>query len=658
MAKKNIGATIALRDAGFFTGIKKAITGTDQLKNHTGGATSYLKKMSAQSAATGNALSGLTKKVTGLVGAYVGVSKLKEGLALGDKLVTNNARLNLMNDGLQTTAQLNDMIFASATRARGAYLETTDAVARLGTLAGNAFSSTEEIVGFSELLNKSFKIGGASAEEQKSAMTQLSQAMASGRLQGDEFSSIMENAPLIADYIAKQMNKPKGALKELSSQGAITSDIIKKAMFGASDEINEKFKEIPMTFADRMQNLKNNGIKKIAPLLNYISMKVLPAIDRAAEKTFKKIKPYIEPVKAALKGVWDFGVSAFNNIRDAVERNMPKFQTLQGVLIDVKNKLFNAFDACKPTINWLKDEGLPLLVDVVGNVIQKSTDLYNYINDNWNNIGPIIEGIVGCLVIYKGALMATEYWTKLVTVATTVWRGAINLWKFASLGGLGVEMAWIIWRGKDLAVTSILMAMYGKDAIIKGIHAAATWVQTGATGALSAAQWLLNAAFFASPIGWIVLGVAALVVAFIALWKNNEGFRNFWINMCDKLKESMKNAVNKIKEIWNGLKEFLKNPIAGTVKLFKKTEEDGKTESISINGSHAGGLSRVPFDGYIARLHKDERVLTASESKQYNNNNNSKPVVIENITVIAKGTTADEVVDEFVPKLKLALANI
>lgn len=116
-------------------------------------------------------------------------------------------------------------------RTRSSFLDTTSVVSKLGILAGDNFKNTDEIIAFTELMNKNFTIGGASIQEQTSAMYQLTQAMASGKLQGDEFRSIMENAPLLAEAIANYTGKSKGDLKELSSQGVITSDIIKMLCF-------------------------------------------------------------------------------------------------------------------------------------------------------------------------------------------------------------------------------------------------------------------------------------------------------------------------------------------------------------------------------------------------------------------------------------------
>lgn len=190
---------------------------------------------------------------------------------IADEFTMTNARLNIMNDGLQTTAELQDMILASAQRSRAEYGATAAAVSRMGILAGDNFKSSEEIVAFTELLNKSFKVGGAGLQEQSSAMYQLSQAMAAGKLQGDEFRAIMENAPMLASAIAEYMGKTKGELKSMSSEGVITADIIKNALFGAAGDIESKFSQLPMTVGDVMTRIKNMTIEAFQPMFERLT---------------------------------------------------------------------------------------------------------------------------------------------------------------------------------------------------------------------------------------------------------------------------------------------------------------------------------------------------------------------------------------------------
>ena len=201
-------------------------------QNNTNYQNNYNKSVNDGSSAV-SFLLGKAKTMATTLGAAFGA---KQVIGLSDTMASSRARLDLMNDGLQTTEQLQNMIYQSAQRSRGSYQDTADIVSKLGTLAKGAFKSNEEAVLFAEQMNKQFVIGGASAQEQSAAMYQLTQAMASGRLQGDEFRSIMENAPMLAQSIAQYLGKSTAELREMSSEGLLTSDVIKNALFASADE--------------------------------------------------------------------------------------------------------------------------------------------------------------------------------------------------------------------------------------------------------------------------------------------------------------------------------------------------------------------------------------------------------------------------------------
>lgn len=213
------------------------------------------------------ATSGLSSKFKGMVAAVGTALGAKAIIGMADGATLTMARLDLMNDGLQTTEELQQKIFHSAQRSRAPYEDTAQAVTKLGILAKDAFNSNDEMILFAELMNKQFKIGGSSVQEQTSAMYQLTQAMAAGKLQGDEFRSIMENAPMLAQSLAKELGVSVGELKEMSADGLITADIIKNAMFSAAEETNKKFAELPMTF-EQLWTVIINGLQNtFMPLL-------------------------------------------------------------------------------------------------------------------------------------------------------------------------------------------------------------------------------------------------------------------------------------------------------------------------------------------------------------------------------------------------------
>ena len=252
----------------FINSVNKAATEVLRTSKNTDGFNDSLNR-------TNRAASIASAGIGKLAGTVASLAAAKKTVDLTDTYTNTNARLEMITSSLSEQKALQQDIFAAANRARGGYDSMANAVAKMRMLAGESFGSNQEAIGFTELLQKSLKVSGASSGEQDSAFLQLTQAMAAGKLQGDEFRSIMENAPMVANAIAEYMGKTKGELKELSSEGAITADIIKNAMFAAADDINAKFDSMPMTFADTWTRIQNAGtqafsgvFQKINTLLN------------------------------------------------------------------------------------------------------------------------------------------------------------------------------------------------------------------------------------------------------------------------------------------------------------------------------------------------------------------------------------------------------
>lgn len=201
------------------------------------------------------------------IGAAIGV---KQVIDLSDTISQTTARLNLMNDGLQTTEQLQNMILQSANRSRASYLATADVVAKLGQRAADAFSSNQETIQFAENLNKQFVIAGASQQEMQSASLQLTQALGSGVLRGEELNAVFEAAPNIIQTIADYMDVPIGQIRNMASEGMITADIVKNAMLSSTEAINQQFESIPMTFGQVATLLGNTLLQTFDPVIQGI----------------------------------------------------------------------------------------------------------------------------------------------------------------------------------------------------------------------------------------------------------------------------------------------------------------------------------------------------------------------------------------------------
>lgn len=213
----------------------------------------------------------LTQSIKGIAAAYISVRSLGKVLNLSDEMTQTTARLNMMNDGQRTTAELQEMIFQSAQRSRGSYQETADAVAKLGLMAGDAFGSSAEVVAFMEQVNKQFRIAGTGADGVRAAMLQLTQAMGSGVLRGEEFNSIFEQAPTIMQSIADYLEVPIGKLRDMAAEGEITAGVVKAAMFVAADETNARFESMPMTFEQVWTSFENQALMAFQPVLEKLN---------------------------------------------------------------------------------------------------------------------------------------------------------------------------------------------------------------------------------------------------------------------------------------------------------------------------------------------------------------------------------------------------
>lgn len=213
----------------------------------------------------------LTQSLKSLVASYVSIQGLKKAVDLSDSLVSMRARLDRMNDGLQTTQELETMIYQSAQRSRDSFTDTMGLVSQLGTMAGDAFGSSKEIVQFAEQLNKQLALSGASGSSAQAAILQLEQGLASGVLRGDELNSVMEQAPALAKSIADYMQVSVGELREMGSQGQITADIVKNALFAAAKDTNAEFEKTPMTWAQVWTVASNTAVRALDPLLTAIN---------------------------------------------------------------------------------------------------------------------------------------------------------------------------------------------------------------------------------------------------------------------------------------------------------------------------------------------------------------------------------------------------
>lgn len=260
---KSAGATI-----GAIRGVNNTLLQTNQM------LTQIIQKQQRQTEETKRTESAWKKLTNTIRNAAVitgGIKLVKDIASAADMQSTLNARINMMNDGLQSTEKLQKMIYNSAQNSRGSYANTADMVGKFGTLAPNAFNSSAEIVSFAEQINKHLTLSGATGAGGDAAILQLTQALGSGVLRGEELNSVLEQTPTIAQAIAQYMGVSVAEMRKLAADGAVTAGVVKNALFATAGETNAKFKEMPMTFSQLWQSGMNAVQQKLMPFLQVIA---------------------------------------------------------------------------------------------------------------------------------------------------------------------------------------------------------------------------------------------------------------------------------------------------------------------------------------------------------------------------------------------------
>lgn len=254
--------------------LARAETAFDSIEQNIRDANDQQQRFNRSIRDGSSAADGLWQKMKGIAATVGGMIGLKQALGTSDQLTQTNARLNnalIKFDDGGSIEELEAKVMASAQRSRAYYMDTAATVAKLGTNARDAFTNMDEVIAFSELVNKSFVIGGAGAQEQSAAMLQLTQAMASGVLRGEELNSVFEQAPGIIQSIAKYLDVPIGQIRTMASEGQITADIVKNAMFEAAGDIERTFSNMPKTWGQIWTGMKNKALSIFAPILTKIN---------------------------------------------------------------------------------------------------------------------------------------------------------------------------------------------------------------------------------------------------------------------------------------------------------------------------------------------------------------------------------------------------
>lgn len=259
---------VAQRMAGAMDDIRYS---TMNVETATASAAVEMQNLSARMSQTTTQGNSMLTTVRNLAGAFLGMQSIQWLVGTSDQLTQINARLQLMTGSAEAAAEANEQIYQAAMRARGAYTDMADLVSQLGTLAGNAFTDTGEIVAFAEQLQKQMALSGTSTQAAQAAMLQLTQGLSSGTLRGEELNSVLEQTPMIAQTIADYLGMTTGEMRELASEGGLTAEVVKNAVLGAAEETDAAFEQMPMTWGQVWNQMQNIAIRALDPVLGAIN---------------------------------------------------------------------------------------------------------------------------------------------------------------------------------------------------------------------------------------------------------------------------------------------------------------------------------------------------------------------------------------------------
>lgn len=475
--------------------------------------------------------------------ALVGQEVLEVGAkatAVSDKFASIKARIDLINDGSQSTASIMDKVYQASERSRGSYTDMLDSVAKLNMLAKDTFTSNDEAIRFVEQLNMQFKLSGAGVAEVSSAMTQLTQAMAAGRLQGDEFNSIMENAPMLAQAISQEMGVPIGQLKQLGSEGKITADVIKSALFNSADETQAKFNEMPMTFQEVGQQLSNAMFQAFQPVMEELS-------SMTASEDFKTT---IDGIGIAIQAMAIVATGAI-------------------ALVKV------AFAGIKAVIS-----GTVAHINMIGTVLK---GIFGAPSQAIRMFGVLLVGLAGYFVGVRIASMAFASGLTVQKVAMMAMTAVTKAGQLATMAYNGTIMALkVIMFATGFAIMAVVKPMQ----FMKGLMVAVR----SSTLATAGAQGILNAVMRMNPIPILVALLAALAAAFIGPKIATEGLGATMSSIWNSIVHTVTWAINQIIRFINKLTSAF-NSVSGVISKVLNVDIGKFGEISEISADDAEGFA-------------------------------------------------------------------
>lgn len=438
-----------------------------------------------------NTAQDLFNKMKGIAATYITMRGIGNILNLSDELTSTQARLDMINDGLQTTNELNKLIYMSSQNARSAYSDTAALVSRIGMNAGDAFNSTAEIVMFAEQLSKKFVIAGASTAEMNSALLQLTQGLGSGVLRGEELNAVFESAPNIIQSIADYLDAPIGKIREMASEGELTADVVKNAILGAADETNSQFEKMNMTFGQMWTTFENVAIMAFQKVLTNLNT----MLNTDGFATF------------------------IDNIEGGIVVLASIINDLLIILMNIaSNQAFQSF------ANGIV-LGLVQVVNILGWVSQLALDVANVFVQNWSIIEPLVWGLIAALAVYNST-MGIAWLTTLSNTASKIAQTAADWALTAATWALVIAQDGL---NAALLACPLNWIIIGIIAIIAVFYAAIAAVNHFAGTSLSATGLIVGAITTAAAvIGNLFIALANVAIdAFVMIYNIVATVANF-----------------------------------------------------------------------------------------------------------------------------------
>lgn len=540
-----------------------------------------------ESSSSGNSLVGVLGKVAAAVGSVMGVKQI---IGLSDTMSQTKARLDLMNDGLQSTEELQDRIFDSAQKSRGSYQDTADLVSKLGLNAKDAFENTAQIVDFAEQVNKQFVISGASAEETKNATLQLTQALSSGVLRGDELRSIFDQAPTLIQSIANYMGVPIGRIRDMAAEGQITAETVKNALLECADETNAKFASMPLTFSQLWTNFKNRAMQAFQP--------VLEKINELANNG--RLEEYIGKIAEAMATVATVSDVIMNVItwvldhQDIVKAAFIGLSVAIGAMT-VAMWAFNIASYANPVI-WIVLAIIAVIALLVARIVlvvehwneikDAASACWEGVKSAWDNVTDFFKGIWDKIV--SGA---TGLWNSIVSIFTTIKNFFVSIWN--SMYTVVSTFWGAIWN----TISPIVMAIWNLiSTIFTVIWTIISTIMQGISHVISnvwnviynAVSGVLISIWNIITSIWNIIYTAVLGVL-SSIWG---AVSSIWNSIYNAISGVLSSIFNTVSNIWNNIFSAVRNKV---VEIYNNVK-DKFTEILN----YLGGLK----DKFLQKGHE------------------------------------------------------